>query len=118
MHSTASDAFINSCLATITHLIPVSAGVFYLVDRDLRPDHYILHGMPDKTHQQYLNHFQQIDPLQPANFHRQDITMVGMSPAAIAGNRRYYHDFMLPNDMRDMTEILFASVSASLPGCR
>ncbi len=28
MHSTASDAFINSCLATITHLIPVSAGVF------------------------------------------------------------------------------------------
>ncbi|MGP3219153.1 helix-turn-helix transcriptional regulator [Serratia bockelmannii] len=105
MHSTASDAFINSCLATITHLIPVSAGVFYLVDRDLRPDHYILHGMPDKTHQQYLNHFQQIDPLQPANFHRQDITMVGMSPAAIASNRRYYHDFMLPNDMRDMTEI-------------
>ena len=60
MHSTASDAFINSCLATITHLIPVSAGVFYLVDRDLRPDHYILHGMPDKTHQQYLNHFQQM----------------------------------------------------------
>ncbi len=48
MHSTASDAFINSCLATITHLIPVSAGVFYLVDRDLRPDHYILHACPIK----------------------------------------------------------------------
>lgn len=85
MHSTASDAFINSCLATITHLIPVSAGVFYLVDRNLRPDHYILHGMPDKTHQQYLNHFQKIDPLQPANFHRQDITMVGM---VLGGDRR------------------------------
>ncbi|WP_434462322.1 response regulator transcription factor [Serratia plymuthica] len=105
MHSTSSDAFINSCLTTIAHLIPVSAGVFYLVNQDLRPDHYILHGISDKTHQQYLTHFQQIDPLKPANFHQQDISMVGMSPAAIANNRHYYHDFMLPNDMRDMTEI-------------
>ena len=36
MHSTSSDAFINSCLTTIAHLIPVSAGVFYLVNQDLR----------------------------------------------------------------------------------
>lgn len=106
MHTTApSDAFITSCLNTIAHLIPVSAGVFYLVNPDLRPDHYILHGISDNTHQQYLNHFQQIDPLKPANFHQQDINMVGMSPAAIANNRHYYHDFMLPNHMRDMTEI-------------
>ncbi|CAI0987938.1 helix-turn-helix transcriptional regulator [Serratia entomophila] len=105
MHTTASDAFINSCLATIAHLIPVSAGVFYLVDPDLRPDHYILHGISDQTHHQYLNHFQQIDPMKPANFHRQDTTMVAMNPAMIADNRRYYHDFMLPNDMRDITEI-------------
>ncbi|CAI0907885.1 CsgBAC operon transcriptional regulatory protein [Serratia entomophila] len=105
MHTTASDAFINSCLATIAHLIPVSAGVFYLVDPDLRPDHYILHGISDQTHHQYLNHFQQIDPMKPANFHRQDTIMVAMSSAMIADNRRYYHDFMLPNDMRDITEI-------------
>lgn len=105
MYNTASDAFINSCLATIAHLIPVSAGVFYLVDRDLRPDHYILHGVSDNTHQQYLNHFQQIDPMKPANFYRQDTVMVGMSSAMIAANGHYYHDFMLPNDMRDITEI-------------
>ncbi|TQI78643.1 regulatory LuxR family protein [Serratia fonticola] len=100
-----SDAFISSCLTTIAHLIPVSAGVFYLVDPNLRPDHYILHGITDNTHQQYLDHFQQLDPLKPANFHQQDITMVGMTPTAIANNHHYYHDFMLPNRMRDMTEI-------------
>ncbi|HHQ4312389.1 TPA: response regulator transcription factor [Serratia fonticola] len=100
-----NDAFISSCLNTIAHLIPVSAGVFYLVDPDLRPDHYILHGISDDTHQQYLDHFQQLDPLKPANFHQQDIQMVNMTTAAIANNRHYYHDFMLPNRMRDMTEI-------------
>ncbi|WP_337262515.1 MULTISPECIES: helix-turn-helix transcriptional regulator [unclassified Serratia (in: enterobacteria)] len=100
-----NDAFISSCLNTIAHLIPVSAAVFYLVDPDLQPDHYILHGISDHTHQQYLNHFQQLDPHRPANFHQQEITMVGMNPAAFANNSHYYHDFMLPNRMRDMTEI-------------
>ena len=100
-----NDAFISSCLNTIAHLIPVSAGVFYLVDPHLQPEHYILHGITDSTHQQYLEHFQQIDPMKPANFHQQDITMVNMTPAAIANNRHYYHEFMLPNHMRDMTEI-------------
>jgi len=100
-----NDAFISSCLNTIAHLIPVSAGVFYLVGPELRPDHYILHGISDDTHQQYLDHFQQLDPLKPANFHQQDIQMVNMTPATIANNRHYYHDFMLPNRMCDMTEI-------------
>ncbi|OMQ22442.1 helix-turn-helix domain-containing protein [Serratia oryzae] len=100
-----NDAFISSCLNTIAHLIPVSAAVFYLVDPDLQPDHYILHGISDHTHQQYLNHFQQFDPHRPANFHQQESTVVGMSPAAFANNSHYYHDFMLPNQMRDMTEI-------------
>ncbi|AHG21063.1 LuxR family transcriptional regulator [Chania multitudinisentens RB-25] len=100
-----NDAFISSCLHTMAHLIPVSSAVFYLVDPDLQPEHYVLHGISDNTHQQYLNHFQQIDPLKPANFHQQDITMVSMSPAELASNHHYYHDFMLPNHMRDMTEI-------------
>ncbi|WP_431223845.1 response regulator transcription factor [Serratia sp. L9] len=99
------DAFISSCLNTIAHLIPVSAGVFYLVDQELQPDHYILHNITDSTHRQYMDHFQPLDPLKPANFRQQDITMVGMTPSAIASNSHYYHDFMLPNRMRDMTEI-------------
>ncbi|KFK94858.1 MULTISPECIES: LuxR family transcriptional regulator [unclassified Serratia (in: enterobacteria)] len=100
-----NDAFISSCLNTIAHLIPVSAAVFYLVDPTLRPDHYILHGISDNTHQQYLDHFQQLDPHRPANFHQQEVTVVGMGPAVFADNSHYYHDFMLPNQMRDMTEI-------------
>ncbi|VEI62153.1 response regulator transcription factor [Serratia rubidaea] len=101
----ANHAFIASCLNTIAHLIPVSAGVFYLVNNQLKPEHYILQGISANTHRQYLADFQDIDPMKPANFHQQDITMVNMTPAAIANNRQYYHDFMLPNNMRDMTEI-------------
>ncbi|HEI8866698.1 TPA: helix-turn-helix transcriptional regulator [Serratia odorifera] len=105
MSAGANDALISSCLNTIAHLIPVSAGVFYLVNPQLKPEHYILQGITDNTHRQYLDYYQQIDPLKPANFHQQDITMVSMTPSAIADNRQYYHDFMLPNRMRDMTEI-------------
>lgn len=103
--SMSNDAFINSCLATVAHLIPVSAGVFYLVNDDLMPEHYVLQGVSEETHHQYLSHFQAIDPLHPAQFNRHDVTIVGINQSHLSSHAHYYYDFMLPNGMQDMTEI-------------
>nr|WP_228902808.1 hypothetical protein [Photorhabdus bodei] len=72
------NALIHSCLNTIAYLIPISAAAFYLVNNELRPENYILYGISDETHQNYLTHFQHLDPLKPANYQQNDINMVGM----------------------------------------
>lgn len=97
--------FITRCLETMAHLIPVSASVFYQVNSKMQPENYILHGISDNIHQQYLDYFQKIDPLRPAHFQQKRITTVTMTAKMIADNNEYYQDFMLPNNMHDMTEI-------------
>lgn len=105
MSSTAPEAFASSCLETISHLVTVSASVFYLVDEALQPNNYILHGMPENIHDQYINHFHNFDPLRPACFQKEDAVMVSLPPTTIADNPHYYYDFMLPNHHHDITEI-------------
>ena len=100
-----NDAVITRCLQTVAQLIPLSAAVFYRVDRHLKPEHYILHNISAGTHQQYLECFQPFDPLLPSRFCHQSITMAAMTPGVCDRHRHYYHEFMLPNNVRDMTEI-------------
>lgn len=99
-------SLMKSCFQTIAHLIPLSAGVFYLVNPQLRPQNYILHNVDDSTHRLYLSHFQHLDPMLPRYFDAQDIHMIDISAVRARQNHRhYYHDFMLPNGMHDMMEI-------------
>ncbi|PMC22315.1 helix-turn-helix transcriptional regulator [Klebsiella aerogenes] len=64
-----------------------------------------MHNISDNTHQQYLESFQPLDPHLPAHFSHQSTTMAAMTPRLCDRNRHYYHEFMLPNNVRDMTEI-------------
>ncbi|EDV4503034.1 helix-turn-helix transcriptional regulator, partial [Salmonella enterica] len=57
------------------------------------------------THQQYLEHFQPLDPLSPSRFGQQVVTVATMTPGICARHRHYYHEFMLPNHVCDMIEI-------------
>ncbi|HBS3617085.1 TPA: helix-turn-helix transcriptional regulator, partial [Klebsiella pneumoniae] len=54
---------------------------------------------------QYLENFQPLDPLLPSHFSHQNTTVAAMTPRLCDRNRHYYHEFMLPNNVRDMTEI-------------
>ena len=69
------------------------------------PQNYVLHNVSDKTHRDYLEHFQSHDPLLPVHFHQDSISVVTMTPGRVARCRRYYHEFMLPNNVREMTEV-------------
>ncbi|HBW2615045.1 TPA: LuxR family transcriptional regulator, partial [Salmonella enterica] len=84
---------------------PLSSAVFYRVNAYLKPEAYVLHNISNSTHQQYLEHFQPLDPLSPSRFGQQVVTVATMTPGICARHRHYYHEFMLPNHVCDMIEI-------------
>ncbi|HGP2709112.1 TPA: response regulator transcription factor [Salmonella enterica] len=100
-----NDGIILHCLQSIAQLIPLSSAVFYRVNAYLKPEAYVLHNISNSTHQQYLEHFQPLDPLSPSRFGQQVVTVATMTPGICARHRHYYHEFMLPNHVCDMIEI-------------
>ncbi|ECB1786361.1 LuxR family transcriptional regulator [Salmonella enterica subsp. enterica serovar Nottingham] len=100
-----NDGITLHCLQSIAQLIPLSSAVFYRVNAYLKPEAYVLHNISNSTHQQYLEHFQPLDPLSPSRFGQQVVTVATMTPGICARHRHYYHEFMLPNHMCDMIEI-------------
>lgn len=100
-----NDGITLHCLQSIAQLIPLSSAVFYRVNAYLKPEPYVLHNISNSTHQQYLEHFQPLDPLSPSRFGQQVITVATMTPGICARHRHYYHEFMLPNHVCDMIEI-------------
>ncbi|EBK9436795.1 LuxR family transcriptional regulator [Salmonella enterica] len=100
-----NDGITLHCLQSIAQLIPLSSAVFYRVNAYLKPEAYVLHNISNSTHQQYLEHFQPLDPLSPSRFGQQVITVATMTPGICARHRHYYHGFMLPNHVCDMIEI-------------
>ncbi|EAY4636804.1 LuxR family transcriptional regulator [Salmonella enterica] len=99
------DGITLHCLQSIAQLIPLSSAVFYRVNAYLKPEAYVLHNISNSTHQQYLEHFQPLDPLSPSRFGQQVVTVATMTPGICARHRHYYHEFMLPNHVCDMIEI-------------
>ncbi|EAO8015026.1 LuxR family transcriptional regulator [Salmonella enterica] len=100
-----NDGITHHCLQSIAQLIPLSSAVFYRVNAYLKPEAYVLHNISNSTHQQYLEHFQPLDPLSPSRFGQQVVTVATMTPGICARHRHYYHEFMLPNHVCDMIEI-------------
>ncbi|EJY5257469.1 LuxR family transcriptional regulator [Salmonella enterica] len=100
-----NDGITLHCLQSIAQLIPLSSVVFYRVNAYLKPEAYVLHNISNSTHQQYLEHFQPLDPLSPSRFGQQVVTVATMTPGICARHRHYYHEFMLPNHVCDMIEI-------------
>ncbi|ECO7407108.1 LuxR family transcriptional regulator [Salmonella enterica] len=100
-----NDGITLHCLQSIAQLIPLSSAVFYRVNAYLKPKAYVLHNISNSTHQQYLEHFQPLDPLSPSRFGQQVVTVATMTPGICARHRHYYHEFMLPNHVCDMIEI-------------
>ncbi|HIC4821603.1 TPA: response regulator transcription factor [Salmonella enterica] len=100
-----NDGITLHCLQSIAQLIPLSSAVFYRVNAYLKPEACVLHNISNSTHQQYLEHFQPLDPLSPSRFGQQVITVATMTPGICARHRHYYHEFMLPNHVCDMIEI-------------
>lgn len=104
--SAAVAHYAQRCIATVTGLVPVTSCAFYQVDAQLRPRHYLLHGMPGQVHQHYLSHYQQCDPLHPARFgHGTSVMPMGEAMAQGALRQSRYGRFMARHGMADVVEL-------------
>ena len=104
LKASRNDAIIARCLQTISQLIPLSSrcfiGLIIVKTRTLYFAYIFCEYAPA-----ILECFQPLDPLLPSRFSHQAITMAAMTPGVCDRNRHYYHEFMLPNNVRDMTEV-------------
>ncbi len=98
-------SLIDCCLNTLAHIIPISGAAYYLVDEQWRAEHYVLYGISLQIHQHYLDHFQLLDPLQPANFKNNDQQVIGLYHQAEVHDHAFYRKFMCPNNLCDRVEI-------------
>lgn len=98
-----SDAFIHRCVENITRLVPGAVGAWYKVDDNLTPVQHILCGIPAEIHRMYLQQFLALDPLHPRHFNHQLVSFAGLDHSV--QKTAYYHHFMAPNNMADMSEI-------------
>lgn len=99
--------------ATLTWLcsaLKSPAGVFYLVDGDLRQSHFITYNADPSFHQRYVNGLYQLDPLHPRYFTepRQRVTTLSDAlPTSRRASSEYFHTFVAPQGIRDIVEIFF-----------
>ncbi|AUH02091.1 helix-turn-helix transcriptional regulator [Pectobacteriaceae bacterium CE70] len=101
----SSNTVIQTCLETVSRLVPVTASAFYRVDNQLMPQQFVLHNMSVGIHRQYVESFQKIDPLRPANFLHADVNVIGINQLSQKMAQDYYQGFMRPNAIRDITEV-------------
>jgi DNA-binding CsgD family transcriptional regulator len=99
--------------ATLTWLcsaLKSPAGVFYLVDGDLRQSHFITYNADPSYHQRYVNGLYQLDPLHPRYFpgaRQRVITLSDALPTSRRAGSEYFHTFLAPQGIRDIVEIFF-----------
>ena len=67
MNAIPAQEVADHCLQAFTQLVHVSQAAFYCVDRQLQARDFRLHGMSGEMHRDYLDNYQQFDPLQPSN---------------------------------------------------
>ncbi|WP_028630976.1 hypothetical protein [Pseudomonas resinovorans] len=60
------DDFGLHCLHAVSRVVPASCFAFYRVDPQLRARDFQLLRMDARPHRDYLDHYRDFDPLQPA----------------------------------------------------
>lgn len=96
------DAFIHTCLDSILHLIPGAVAAFYLPDNPLVPQH-ILNGLSAEIHRTYLQEFLAQHTLHPQRVNQRPVTIARRDESR--HTTVYYRQLMMPNAIKDMTEI-------------
>ncbi|HVW67347.1 MAG TPA: LuxR C-terminal-related transcriptional regulator [Steroidobacteraceae bacterium] len=85
-----------------------TAGVFYLVGRDLRQSQFLTYNVDLSFHHRYVKDLHQLDPLHPRHFPAPDERIVTLSDALPPCFRRqseYFRIFVAPQSIHDIIEI-------------
>lgn len=65
MNPVSYHAFGQHCLGAFSQFVPASEAAFYRIDAQLRAHDFQLRGMQPTMHDAYLNHYRDLDPLNP-----------------------------------------------------
>ncbi|MDT4860737.1 Bacterial regulatory protein [compost metagenome] len=90
-------------------MVPASCIAFYRVDPQLRARDFQLLRMDTRTHRDYLAHYRDFDPLQPALCldERRPVMPLREAMACQAGDaRRVYQGFLARHGIRDVVEVI------------
>jgi DNA-binding CsgD family transcriptional regulator len=101
--------FGRHCLQAFTQLVPVSRGAFYRIDEQLQACDFQLQGMHPLMHAAYLEHYRDLDPLQPGTCIDTGLPVVplreGLARQDEARNRQY-QVFLQRHHVIDVVEVI------------
>lgn len=103
------DDFGLHCLHAFSRVVPASCFAFYRVDDRLRAHDFRLLRMDARTHRDYLDHYRDFDPLQPALCRDERRAVVPLREAMARQARdsqRIYQGFLARHSIRDVVEVL------------
>ncbi|MFZ6045530.1 LuxR C-terminal-related transcriptional regulator [Pseudomonas sp. CR3202] len=103
------DDFGLHCLHAFSRVVPASCFAFYRVDAQFRARDFQLLRMDARTHRDYLDHYRDFDPLQPAlcRDERHAVVPLREAMARQAGDsRRIYQGFLVRHGIRDVVEVI------------
>lgn len=109
MNTLPSQEVAGHCLQASTQLVPASLAAFYCIDRNLQARDLQLQGMSNTMHREYLDHYRQLDPLQPSLCLSRGLSVaplkLAMAYQATRDNQRYWH-FLQRHGIVDVVETL------------
>lgn len=113
------DDFGLHCLQAFSRVVPASCFAFYRVDGQLRARDFRLLRMDVRTHRDYLDHYRDFDPLQPAlcrDEHRAVVPLREAMACQPADSRRIYQGFLVRHGIRDVVEVIAHSGQRPVAG--
>lgn len=103
--------FQHECLNLLSSMMDISSAVAYIVDEQAKPICYETYQMQPAMHRDYLESYQQMDPLYPGRFRSDgDANVVRMNdlvPFHQRCDNLYYKDFIEPWKVNDIIELFF-----------
>lgn len=103
------EEFGLQCLQAFSRVVPASYLAFYQVDSQLRPRDFQLLRMNARTHRDYLDHYCDFDPLQPALWLDERRPVMPLREAMLrqaCDSRRIYQGFLARHGIRDVAEVI------------
>ncbi len=98
----------DECLKLLTGMFDIEKAASYLVDKRANPVCFKVHQIQPGMHREYLDHYQQFDPLHPSNYTEEKSDILRITEVVNLGERPdhpYCAQFMKSWGIQDTVEV-------------
>lgn len=110
MTESALRGFQQHSLELINNMVSLSGAIFFLVEPDMQHRGAVFYNLSPDIEQDYTRHFSSLDPLNPARFEDQALTVVTLDSQMqphLLKQTLYYQQFMQPHNHRYVADMFF-----------